>query len=206
MTEIHPFPPVIFKENFQFKDVHLRCAREILSGSQYSSHLEKGNAQSSISNQNTAPHVMVEFEDFFSWLTPVATDIITNKLKLSERYSYYVGNSWVNVHRLNGLTVEHNHGLSALSIVAYLKLPENSGYTEFKDPYFNFRSLHEQNDLLLKEWFSVPVIEGDVLFFPGWLPHRSGPNNNIKERWVLSANFINFTLTEPYTLQNFIKL
>lgn len=207
MIDVNPFPAIIFKETFQFNDTHLAAAKDIIhmSDASKNSHLEKGNARSSIANQDLAPHGHPAFEDFFTWMHPVADDIIKNKFHLSGYYNYYVGNSWINVHGLDGKTVEHNHGMSVLSIVAYIKVPENSGFTEFKDPYYNFKSLHEQDDSLLKEWFSVPIKAGDVLFFPGWLPHRSQPNKNINERWILSANFINFVMSVPYDIHNFIK-
>lgn len=206
MIDINPFPPLIFKENFQFSDVHLTTAKRILNNCQSNSHLEKGNAKSSVADQDYAPHTAPEFADFFAWVYPKATDIIHNKFFYSNEYDYYIGNSWINMHGFSGNTIQHNHGMSSLSIVAYLKVPENSGFTEFKDPFYDFKNLHEQRDDLLMEWVPVPVEEGDVLMFPGWLPHRSGTNQTTSERWILSANFINFVLYRPYNLQNFIKV
>lgn len=195
MNEINPFPPLIFKEKFgDFDHTHIIAASEILdqSISIGNSYLEKKNAFSSIGNQTNPPHLHPVFSSFFSWLQQRAENILHHQYNLSDRYSYYIGNSWVNLHRFNGQTIEHNHGLSALSCVAYLTMPNDSGYTEFKDPYYNLRSLHEQNDSHLKEWFPIIVEPGDVLFFPGWLLHRSQTSNSYNDRWVLSANFINF--------------
>jgi len=201
---VNPFPPLIFKSKFKFTESHLLSAKEILSGTsdQGKNFLEAGNASSSVANQFNAPHQHSVFADFFQWQNSVANEIILNHYKLSGSVEYIVGNSWVNVHKDGGKTLAHNHGLSALSAVAYIKLPTNSGYTEFKDPFYDLRSLHERSDgdTGLSEWASMPVEEGDVLFFPGWLQHRSQESKSLEERWILSSNYINFKFLELRTL------
>lgn len=207
MEHINPFPPLIFKENYEFfNNEHLSVVENILNNSNLNSHLESGNAKSSISNQLDAPHLLPEFKDFFDWLTKLGNEVIISNLNLSSHFSYFIGNSWVNRHGLGGRTLPHNHGLSVLSCVIYLKLPENSGYTEFQDTYFHCRSLHEQDDSLLKEWHEVKVKTNDILLFPGWLNHRSQPNKNIEDRYIISANFINFTHIPSINVGNLINL
>ena len=206
LENINPFPPLIFKEHFRFNSVHLSAATEILAlaDNQGKIFLEKGNAASSVSNQQLPPHRHPAFQDYFSWEQNIAEKIILEIYKLSSNVDYVVGNSWVNCHGNNGQTLEHCHGLSSLSCVAYLKLPENSGFTEFKDPHYGFRSLHERSDddADLKEWSAVPVIEGDVLFFPGWIQHRSQPNESAQDRWIISSNYVNFSLLQNLKFGN----
>lgn len=206
---INPFSPLVFKEHFVFKEHHLIAAKEIMSlaANRGSNHLEVGQAKSSVSNQNLPPHLHPAFEDFFHWQNEVADNIIKQHLMLSKNFDYIVGNSWVNVHGFSGKTQPHSHGLSALSTVAYIKLPYNSGYTEFKDPLYDLKSIHERsdNDLELKQWNEVPVLEGDVLFFPGWLQHQSQENKTNDERWILSSNYINFRLLESMNLGNLLN-
>lgn len=207
---VNPFPPLIFKGHFDFKQKHIEAAEEILSSAldNGANYLESGEARSSVSNQHTPPHCHPAFEDYFLWQNNQAEQIIKNQYKLAENLNYIVGNSWVNVHERTGKTKPHSHGLAALSTVAYIKLPANSGYTEFKDPHFDLRSLHERSDgdQGLLEWAPVPVVSGDVLFFPGWMQHRSQENTVNHSRWILSSNYINFRLLETYSLGNVLNL
>lgn len=207
LENINPFPPLIFKEHFQFNSIHLEAATEVLelADNLGKIFLEVGDATSSVSNQNLPPHLHPSFYDYFSWQQEVAQKIILEIYKLSNTVDYVIGNSWVNRHGNNGQTIEHCHGLSSLSCVAYLKLPENSGFTEFKDPHYGFRSLHERSDrdAELNEWCEIPVIEGDVLFFPGWMQHRSQPNHSNYPRWIISSNYVNFSLLQNLKFGNF---
>jgi hypothetical protein len=42
-----------------------------------------------------------------------------------------------------------------------------------------------------EQWAEIPAITGDVIFFPGWLQHRTQPNTTDRERWVVSTNYTN---------------
>jgi uncharacterized protein (TIGR02466 family) len=209
IESINPFSPLIFKAHYSgFSELHLQAAAEILSMSTGETMLETGAARSSVSNQALPPHHHQMFADFFNWQDTIAQKIIKDHLMLSQQYDYVVGNSWVNLHGNTGKTVAHCHGLAALSTVAYIRLPDNSGLTEFKDPWFDLKSLHERSDsdVGLKEWASVNAIEGDVLFFPGWLQHRSQPSNSSNNRWILSSNYINFRMLDSLNLGNVLSL
>ena len=210
IVPVNPYPELIFKSKFNFNESHIcESLSLILSAKDLGkSHLEQGNAKSSIADQMRAPHNNEIFKDFFNWLDVQANEIIFNQYKLSKQFQYYVGNSWVNQHGFDGKTIAHNHGFSALSCVAYLKLPDNSGFTEFKDPYYDIKSLHEyaNADQPLKEFYPVEVEQNDVLIFPGWLAHRSQPNRNIKDRIILSANYINFTNTYQQKIGDFLNI
>ena len=209
LNAISPFPPLIFKDHYPgFSDIHIAAALEILAQSPNNgkNYLESGNAYTSVGNQYVSPHVHPAFQDFFNWQHSRALEIIKNHYRLTQDVEYVVGNSWTNLHKQGGQTKEHCHGMSAISTVAYIKLPKNSGNTEFKDPHFNLRSLHERSDFDqgLSEWCEIPAEEGDVLFFPGWMQHRSQPNLALEDRWILSTNYVNFNLIPPFTLGNII--
>lgn len=209
LSSVSPFPPLIFKDHyFEFSDIHIAAALEILAQSPNNgkSYLEGGDACTSVGNQHSPPHVHPVFQDFFNWQHTRALEIIKNHYRLTQEVEYVVGNSWANLHKQGGQTIEHCHGMSAISTVAYIKLPNASGNTEFKDPHFNLRSLHERSDADqgLVEWCEIPAIEGDVLFFPGWMQHRSQPNLVPEDRWILSTNYVNFNLIMPLTLGSII--
>lgn len=204
LEEINPHEALIFKSNFNFDSKHLSAAKQILQESISNSHLEKGDAYSSVGNQRNPPHNHCDFNDYFQWQNRLAEDIIINKYKLAKDLEYSIGNSWVNVHKNSGETLAHSHGISVLSCVGYISADENTGFIEFKDPYYDFRCLHERSDLDkgLKEWSPVRIKTGDVLFFPGWMQHRSQINFSDNDRWVVSSNYINFVLKRPLTLAN----
>lgn len=197
ISPVFPFPPVIFRDRFEFTDKHFAAACQMLQVTTDSvTDLEVGDAQSTVANQNHAPHRHNDFLDFFSWLEE-KSNLIIGQWKLDTSNQFYVGNSWINRHGPTGETIPHNHGFSTLSCVAYISLPPGSGYTQFQDPHYNFKNLHEASNL--QEYHSVPVQQGDILFFPGWLMHRSEKNASASDRVVLSANFINFTRTQFFT-------
>jgi uncharacterized protein (TIGR02466 family) len=201
LLPINPFPPIVFHDHFKFSDEHRAAAYEMLHAATESiTDLEEGDAQSTVGDQNNTPHRHPAFLDFFSWLEEKSNNIV-EQWKLDATNNFYVGNSWINRHGVNGATIPHNHGFSLISCVAYISLPQGSGFTQFKDPHYDFKNLHETSSSL-QEYYSVPVKQGDILFFPGWLTHRSEKSNSIEDRLVLSANFVNFTHTKFFTLGN----
>jgi len=203
LKSISPFPPVIFRDHFDFTDRHLAAAIEILQTANNSvTNLEIGDAQSTVSNQNNAPHKHNDFLDFFLWLEEKSKLIIC-EWKHDTNNQFYVGNSWINRHGKTGETIPHNHGFSVLSCVAYISLPHASGFTQFQDPHYNFKNLHEVSNL--QEYYSVPAQQGDVLFFPGWLMHKSEKSTSTEDRIILSANFVNFTHTQHFTFGSIQK-
>lgn len=199
---INPYPPLIYGGHYDFTQAQLEAADEILQASKnITSHLELGNAVSSVAAQSVAPHRHEIFRDFFIWALHTGQQVL-GLLNVSQPELFYIGNSWINRHGYGGMTLPHNHGYSGLSMVAYLNLPTNSGFTEFKDPHYDLKSLTEHSNELhtLKEFYPIRVRQNDVLFFPGWLTHRSGINSSHSDRIILSANFINFTHKTPLTL------
>ena len=96
-------------------------------------------------------------------------------------------NSWINIHKKSGITLEHNHSHTPLVITAYLKLPINSGFIEFRDPL----EYHKTNTPITPEeelWKAVPCETNNILIFPGWIKHRTQPNLTNNDRIVLTMN------------------
>jgi uncharacterized protein (TIGR02466 family) len=193
---INPYPPIVFKAHYDgFTDEHVEISREILSNAPMGGtlSLEEGDARSSVYNQQLPPHGHPAFKDFYDWQHKVAQYVMFDQLKLMSSMPYWISNSWVNCHNKGGTTLSHAHGMCALSITAYLQLPKDGGYIEFKDPHFDLRSIHTHNndEKSLFEWREVSAVTGDVLFFPGWLQHQTQPNQSDKERWVCTTNYVN---------------
>ena len=100
----------------------------------------------------------------------------------------YPRESWVNIHKRGGYTGEHLHSPSPLVISCYLKAPKGSGNFLVRDPleYHRFGTPQEPAEHIWKE---IPVQTNDVLVFPGWLKHKTQPNNTNEDRIVLSVNY-----------------
>ena len=147
LRPINPFPDIIFQDHFEFSNDHRAAAYEILHASEDSfTELEVGDAKSTVANQNIAPHRHGAFFDFVTWMEEKSNHII-KQWKLDTSSSPYIGNSWINCHGYGGQTIPHNHGFSLISCVAYISLPQGSGFTQFKDPHYDFKNLHETSRL-----------------------------------------------------------
>ena len=104
--------------------------------------------------------------------------------------------SWINVHPQGAYTMEHNHHGVLMAVAAYLHVPKNGGNLLVKNPLTPYKAgepIHrtyfsesEGRDGL--EWTSIPVETGDVLFFPGWLNHKTEKNSSKENRFVMSWN------------------
>ena len=132
-----------------------------------------------------------EFSEYYKWLEPVAQHIIHNEWTLNRHFQYFISNSWVNVHGKGGYTRIHTHGPCTLTTAAYLNLPESGGYIEFLDPLEQVKLYHMKDfDEEEFNWKKVEAKTGDVLIFPGWIKHRTQPNESDENRWVLTSNYI----------------
>ena len=161
----------------------------LVRGARENSHLEVGNAQSSVMNTDAMPHTLAVFKPFYDWLHPQIERVLFDDWHFEPNVAYFINDSWVNRHGPGGETTAHTHGVAAMAISAYLQVPDQSGDIEFMDPNERmwrmfFRS-HQPG-----QWTPLKVAQGDVLMFPGWLDHRTQPNLNHlgRDRWVLTTN------------------
>lgn len=183
---VDPFPKLIwkFKYNFPFEDIIDRInylSKETLKNS----NLEAGAAFSTAAAPFDPPHTWPELRDFREWLQG-PLDFVWQHHNFKQ-YNTSVINSWINVHKKSGVTLEHNHSHAPLVITAYLKLPTNSGFIEFRDPL----EYHKTNTPITPEeelWKAVPCETNDILIFPGWIKHRTQPNLTDNDRIVLTMN------------------
>jgi uncharacterized protein (TIGR02466 family) len=185
---INAHGPYIFKIHYDFDFQALRpLCHELMNSSDPNFPLVENGG--STHQHKLYPHNMPEFRDFFQWLKMMATEIAIRGMGYSTTYhKYSITNSWLNVHYKGGKTHAHNHSNTFMAAAAYLNMPENGGYFECKDPLEDLKGFyyHDTSDWM---WREIPVISGDVLIFPGWLKHRTQPNNSDEERWVLTTNF-----------------
>jgi uncharacterized protein (TIGR02466 family) len=112
---------------------------------------------------------------------------VWNHWKLVNR-PRFVHSSWFNWHPPGASTEEHEHSGVHLVCVVYLKNPAGGGNIQFKDPMQQIWASYPREDQLAFDWSTVEVKTGDVLFFPGFLRHRTEPNNSTEDRLVLTTN------------------
>ena len=199
LTEVNLFDPLIFKSHFyqwDWNKIEPLC-EEWIGEKPRQIYLEQGNAASSVANANEIkPHQHPDFQQFYKWVKPIADNIMFKKWKLSKDFDYKIVNSWVNVHGEGGVTEIHDHGPTTLVITAYLNLPENGGFIQFKDPLeYHHAHLIKEFDTELGSWRTLPAKTGDVVMFPGWMRHKTEPNKSKEKRWVLTTN-INCIITD----------
>jgi uncharacterized protein (TIGR02466 family) len=193
LIDITPFEPLIIKthyDGFDWKKLQPVC-ENLIKNTQIKSHLEQGEALSSAGYQEKQPHIMPEFADFYKWLDPIAQHIIKKEWCLYNKFKYIVSNSWVNVHGYGGETTVHHHGITVLTIAAYLQFPKNGGYIQFKDPLEYYKGFNMKNeDEEEYTWKTAEAEVGDVILFPGWIRHRTQKNMSKDNRWVLTTNYM----------------
>lgn len=194
LIDVTPFEPLIIKahyDGFDFSKLEPLCDN-LIKTSSGKVHLETGDASSSASNMNIQPHGMREFQNYYKWLDSIAQHIILNEWDLYNKHEYFISNSWVNFHGNGGVTEKHHHGATVLTTAAYLNMPDNGGFIQFRDPLEYHKGFYMKNyDDEMFGWKTIPAVTGDVLFFPGYLRHRTQPNKNTNEkRWVLTTNYM----------------
>lgn len=96
----------------------------------------------------------------------------------------FVHRSWVNLHPPGAWTEEHDHGQCHQNIVVYIKQPKNGGNIMFKDPLQYVFSGFPKIDR--NGWTTLEVKQNDVLFFPGFLHHKTEINNSKEDRLVMT--------------------
>lgn len=182
-----PFPPLVYKYNYDFQWDKIKDeVYDHLNLVEHASAVEKGNSTSSVGARYYGPHTWNSFQPFMQWLQQPL-------LETWERLNYSIENtncspeqSWLNLHKRSGETLEHAHGYVELVVTCYLTLPENSGFIEYKDPLemVKINTPTPENSI----FYEVPAKTNDVLIFPGWLKHRTQPNNTDDDRVVMTIN------------------
>jgi uncharacterized protein (TIGR02466 family) len=197
LADVTPFHPGIIKAHFEFNWAELYpVCKNLINTTVNNNPLEADEGKSSSRNPQK-PHAIKAFEPFYKWFNPMIEHIITKEWGYDPKLRYGVVQSWVNVHTKGGWTKEHAHGAAIAVSAAYLNLPKDSGFIEFKDPLEYVKNFHQRSSLDWM-WKEVPAITGDVLVFPGWMQHKTQPSNVDDERWVLTNNIGIVGIKEPW--------
>ena len=98
---------------------------------------------------------------------------------------------WAIINKKDSFNLIHTHPNSYLSAAYYVKAPENCGKFLVENP--NVVSNHSYPKINKETEFNanirgLNVKEGDLLFFPSYLPHKVGRNMSNEDRIVISFN------------------
>ena len=98
---------------------------------------------------------------------------------------------WAIINKKDNFNVLHTHPNCYLSAAYYVKAPENCGRFQVEDPNIAKRHFYPQiigkNELNI-EVAGIDIDEGDLLIFPGYLPHKVKKNESSQDRIVISFN------------------
>tara|TARA_B100001113_G_scaffold42432_1_gene30012 strand:- start:644 stop:1351 length:708 start_codon:yes stop_codon:yes gene_type:complete len=142
------------------------------------------------------PHMWPEFKEFGQFVLQTSREV-AQKWHCNPAAQRAVAKSWINVHPQDGYTIEHNHHGVLMAVVAYLYVPPNGGNLLVKNPLTPYKfgepihpgyfsDVASDNDGL--EWTPIQVETNDVVFFPGWLNHKTEKNMSRQNRFVMSWN------------------
>ena len=98
---------------------------------------------------------------------------------------------WAIINKKEDFNVIHTHPNCYLSAAYYVKAPTNCGRFQVENPNIVMRHSHPEiqikNELNL-EVAGIEINEGDLLLFPGYLPHKVKRSESDTDRMVISFN------------------
>ena len=185
------FPNLIFRDHYSgFKpELLVPVCEGLIRGTRMNAYLEEGDANSSVMNTRAMPHTLAVFKPFYDWLWPRVEHIIYNEWNLDPNTKYWINDSWVNRHGPGGQTAAHTHGHAVMAISAYIQVPELSGNLEMLDPLEMMWRMYYRKHRP-DAFTQVKITQGDVVFFPGWVEHKTQISRAEQglDRWVLTTN------------------
>ena len=98
---------------------------------------------------------------------------------------------WAIINKKSNFNVIHTHANCYLSAAYYVKAPKNCGKFFVEHPNIAKRYSHPEisnRNELNGEVAEIDISEGDLLLFPGYLPHKVGKNESDNDRIVISFN------------------
>ncbi len=98
---------------------------------------------------------------------------------------------WAIINKKEDFNVIHTHPNCYLSAAYYVKAQKDCGRFQIECPNIakrhTYPEIENQNELNVNV-AGIDVEEGDLLIFPGYLPHKVAKNESDKDRIVISFN------------------
>ncbi len=187
------FPEPVFKFQFKnFRNFNIELARYIYS------LYEEDNKGVDRSNRGGWHSKTFEMNDKDSIQFKFALELQKYILKTFQNLGWKTENQniriremWAIINKKEDFNVVHTHPNSCLSAAYYVKAPINCG--RFQIENLNIAKRHSSpllanpNELNINV-AGIEVTEGDLLIFPGYLPHKVARNEADEDRIVISFN------------------
>lgn len=134
---------------------------------------------------------MAYAEEFKPLIDSIKTHIHNFCMQLSSSPSTIeCDHAWINSSVRDQYQEQHTHPNSHISAIYYLKTPEGSADTIFKNPYEKHSRLpRQQMDVVSRQDVSYLAEEGKLLLFESHVPHLTERHKSDEERLTFSANF-----------------
>jgi len=109
----------------------------------------------------------------------------------TENKNITINSMWAIINKKNDYNVVHTHPNSYLSAAYYVSAPKNCGKFQIENLTIAKRHFYPEvlkNNELNANVAGIEVKEGDLLIFPGYLPHKVAMNESDEDRIVVSFN------------------
>lgn len=123
--------------------------------------------------------------------------ILQNSLAALTHYNleFKMSNMWININRKGDYNMMHNHPLSVMSGVLWVKTPEKCGSLRFESPhsFTQHLLLNNVDSEVAKEQnyyseYTFNPKEGTMILFPSDLLHGVEPNESDEDRISIAFN------------------
>lgn len=151
------------------------------------SSLEKNGGVSTYETNNQLHSIdsMKELADLILF----HSKIYWKMLDIDERLSPRIDQCWSNIHKTGSFTLQHSHSLMPMVATFYLKSEKNSGNLILTNPAeYSITNIPFSKNIEEKTETSLTVKTGDLVFFPGYIRHKTGENYSGNDRIVVSFN------------------
>ena len=92
---------------------------------------------------------------------------------------------WAIINKNGDFNILHTHPNCYLSAAYYVKAPEKCGRFQIENPNIAKRNFYPE---IKRKNAGIEIEEGDLLIFPGYLPHKVRANESNEDRIVISFN------------------
>ena len=132
------------------------------------------------------------FKPYMSWFGDRIKEYIDHmNFNMSSGRDIYLASMWFNINGKGHYNASHNHPNTTVAGVLWIKAPKNCGRFQVED--LNIAKRHSSPPIANKNELNMNVAgleisEGDLLIFPGYLPHKVARNETDDDRIVISFN------------------